>query len=175
MVVVAYFNQNVKMILPTPVKMSPPRVLFADCFPKFFHAVWIKNIFYFKGEHSCRDLKFDLLIRSGSVSVHSKSCKISYFDCVIAEFTRHTDVYIHELDYWILKWLVKSSPASFEKASVSSEAFLSRWGVKICQINYWALHVIPDFAKAHPHTLLHTWVVLLVCWLHLCTEIKCVH
>lgn len=114
-------------------------------------------------------------IRNGSVSVHSQSCKISYFDCVIAEFTRHTDVYSHELDYWILKWLVKSSPASFEKASVSSEAFFSRWGVKICQINYWALHVIPDFAKAHPHTLLHMWVVLSVCWLYLYTEIRYMH
>lgn len=129
--------------------------------------------YYFKCP--CRDLKFDLSIRNGNVSVHSQSCKISYFDCVIAEFTRHTDVYSHELDYWILKWLVKSSPASFEKASVSSEAFFSHWGVKICQINYWALHVIPDFAKAHPRTLLHMWVVLSVCWLYLYTEIRYMH
>lgn len=130
---------------------------------------------YFRRLNPYTDLKFDTSIRNGSILAHSQSCKISYFDCVLAEFTRHTDVYIHELDYWILKWLVKSSPASFEKASVSSDAFFSLWGVKICQINYWALHAIPDFAKTHPCTLLHKWVVLLVCWLHLSTDVKHLH
>lgn len=57
------------------------------------------NFFYFRRAHPCRDVKFDLSTRNGSVSVHCQSCKISCFDCVIAEFTRHTDVYIHELDY----------------------------------------------------------------------------
>lgn len=166
----AYFNYNVNRVFFL-IKISF-RVSFADFFPIFL--MQSKIIFYYF-KCPCSDLKFDPSIRNGSISVHSQSCKISYFDCVIAEFTRHTDVYSHELDYWILKWLVKSSPASFEKASVSSEAFFSRWGVKICQINYWALHVIPDFAKAHPHTLLHTWVVLSVCWLHLYTEIRYMH
>lgn len=101
------------------------RVSFADFFPIFL--MQSKIIFYYF-KCPCRDLKFDPSIRNGSISVHSQSCKISYFDCVIAEFTRHTDVYSHELDYWIPQVISKIFTCQLWKSKCVFRSFLEPLG-----------------------------------------------
>lgn len=92
----AYFNQNINFFFPE----KSSRVPFSSFLTYFSMQGKIRILFfYFQREHPCRAPKFDLSIRKGSNSERSQSCNISYFDCVIAEFTSHTDVYIHELDY----------------------------------------------------------------------------